>query len=497
MVKMKTKKTNILILIIVSIILASYAFLEKYLYFINFDEILFALGYSGKGTDMNIVLISILNISINFILIFIVLYTLFYNILIKKKILTKTGKQLYPFNFLNNHRNIFLYIILIISILILFNKAGLYEYIHYNLQESSIIQDNYVDPKEVRIDFKEKRNLIFILVESLETGLFTKEQGGERDYDVIPEMYELLSDEDAVVFYNKNKAQQVNMIEGASWTSASIVSNLSGIPLKMNFKENKRNSKYFMKNVYSIGDLLKDNGYNNEVISGARTSFGKVNEYFYTHGYNIIDADNLNEYGLTMNKNDIGAWGFNDRYLFDIAKKRLDILSNKDEPFNLQLITIDTHFIDGFKGDYTEIKYDTQFDNVYLTTSKLIYEFVNWVKEQDYYDNTTIVIAGDHLNMQSNLFKDKKLDNRYVYYCIINPRTNSAKYNDRIITALDNYPTIVYAIGGDIEGDRLALGVNLFSNQKTLSEKYDFEYISKELKKKSKFYDNILSNGSR
>jgi phosphoglycerol transferase len=417
--------------------------------------------------------------------------------LFNKKITTKSGKQIYPFNFFNNHRNSLSYIILGISILIILGRIGLYDYVYYNLQESSIIEDNYVNPKDVSINFEEKRNLIFILVESLETTLFTKEQNGEWDYEVIPEMYNLLNDKDTVVFYNKDKSQQVNIIDGASWTSASIVSNLSGVPLKVNFKENKNSSKYFMKNIYSLGDLLKDNGYNNEVISGATTSFGKVNEYFNTHGYDVIDVDTLDKYNLKMDKSDIGAWGFNDKYLFEVAKKRLDVLSKKDEPFNLQLITIDTHFIDGFVSDYSETKYKVRYENAYSTTSKLISEFINWLKAQDYYDNTTIVIAGDHLTMQSNIFKDKKTTNRYVYNCIINPRDKVANYNNRIITALDSYPTIVYSIGGNIEGNRLGLGVNLFSNQKTLSEKYNFEYIFKELKKKSKFYDMILSGESR
>lgn len=497
---MKTKKSNIInifILILTSIILAGSNYLRRDYYFTNIDQILFVLGYSDKGTDFNLILISLLYVSIGSILIFFILYTLFNNILFGKKIITKSGKQLYPFKFLNNHKSIFSYIILFLSILLIFHRIGLYDYIYYNLQESKIIEDNYVNPKEVNVDFKEKRNLIFILVESLETSLFTKEQGGEWNYEVIPEMYKLLNDEDAVVVYNKNLSQQVNMIDGTSWTTASIVSNLSGIPIKANFKENKRNSKNFMKNIYSLGDLLKDNGYYNEVISGAKTSFGKVNDYFYSHGYNIIDSDNLNDYNLKMNKEDIGVWGLNDRYLFDIAKKRLNTISKNDEPFNLQLITIDTHFINGFKGVYTENKYDRQYENVYATTSKLVYEFINWVKKQDYYDNTTIVIAGDHLGMQSSFFKNKNLNNRYTYYCILNPRDKDVKNNERITTSLDNYPTIVYAIGGNIDGDRLSLGVNLFSDQKTLSEKYGFEYISKELKKKSKFYDNILSSGSR
>ena len=164
---MKIKKANILILIISSIILAGSNFLGKYLYFTNFDEILFALGYSGKGTDINLVLKTILHISIGTILIFIVLYAIFYNILFKKNILTKSGKQLYPFKFFNNHNTLFSYLVLILSIIILLGRIGFYDYVIYDLQRSSIIEDNYVNPKKVNVNFKEKRNLMFILVESL------------------------------------------------------------------------------------------------------------------------------------------------------------------------------------------------------------------------------------------------------------------------------------------------------------------------------------------
>ena len=34
----------------------------------------------------------------------------------------------------------------------------------------------------------------------------------------------------------------------------------------------------------------------------------------------------------------------------------------------------------------------------------------------------------------------------------------------------DTYPTVVSALGGNIKGDRLGLGVNLFSSEKTLAE---------------------------
>ena len=60
---------------------------------------------------------------------------------------------------------------------------------------------------------------------------------------------------------------------------------------------------------------------------------------------------------------------------------------------------------------------------------------------------------------------------------------------------MDTYPTVVSALGGHIDGNKLGLGVNLFSSEKTLIEKNGFNKLNSELKKKSKFYDkNILND---
>jgi len=54
------------------------------------------------------------------------------------------------------------------------------------------------------------------------------------------------------------------------------------------------------------------------------------------------------------------------------------------------------------------------------------------------------------------------------------------------------YPTTLAALGATIEGDRLGLGTNLFSNIETLAEKYGVEYVREELEKKSAFYNKKL-----
>lgn len=496
---MKKKKTlHLLLLLLISILLSGAYYIKTQFSITNFDEVFFSLFNGSGGADSNIFITSALRMLKTTIPIFIFLYALFYDITFgKKKLYTKKGIQLYPLKVFNKDKKILTVALLIASLIILICSIGVPDYVTNLGEYSSFIEDNYVDPKDVKISFNEKRNIIFIMVESLETTFFTTEQGGYWEYDLIPELYELQNEDKSFAFYNKDKIQQTNMIRGSSWTTASVVSSLSGVPIKEVKLSKTFDKDHFFNNVYSFGDLLKDNGYHNELISGARVSFGGIEEYFTNHGnYEIIDESNLTKYGFNAKDSDYGKWGINDNYLFEIAKKRLEKISKEKEPFNMQLITIDTHFIDGYVGNYSFKKYNTQYENAFATESELIYEFVKWVQDQDFYKNTTIVIAGDHLTMQSNVFKGKNIKNRYVYNCFINPRTADVKNSNRIITALDYYPTMVYAIGGDIENNRLGLGVNLFSKEKTLSEKHTFNYVYDELNKNSKFYKNkIMDNG--
>ena len=60
---------------------------------------------------------------------------------------------------------------------------------------------------------------------------------------------------------------------------------------------------------------------------------------------------------------------------------------------------------------------------------------------------------------------------------------------------MENVAIMLASIGVEIEGNRLGLGVNLFSEEKTNFEKYGTEYVNGELKKNSNFYNYyILGN---
>ena len=53
---------------------------------------------------------------------------------------------------------------------------------------------------------------------------------------------------------------------------------------------------------------------------------------------------------------------------------------------------------------------------------------------------------------------------------------------------MDIFPTTLTALGFDIEGDKLGLGTNLFSEERTLAEQIGYERLQSELCKTSDFF---------
>jgi len=225
-------------------------------------------------------------------------------------------------------------------------------------------------------------------------------------------------------------------------------------------------------------------------ILGSNAEFNGRESYFEQHGnYEIIDTEHLKNSGRLDAEYD-EWWGFEDEKLFSYAKEELLRLSKQDRPFNLTMLTADTHFPDGYECRLCQQEYDTQYANVLRCSAEQVYSFVEWIKEQPFYSNTTIVISGDHLTMDGSFFDD--IDENYprtIYNCIINSPIEPQKKTYRYFGTFDMFPTTLASLGVDIEGDRLGLGTNLFSETPTLTEKYGYDYLDTELRKKSLFYN--------
>ena len=76
-----------------------------------------------------------------------------------------------------------------------------------------------------------------------------------------------------------------------------------------------------------------------------------------------------------------------------------------------------------------------------------------------------------------------------VYNVILNAPVTSDNTKNRHYCAMDLFPTTLAALGCEIEGDRLGLGTNLFSNVTTLTERMGYENFSNELAKAASYYE--------
>ena len=356
---------------------------------------------------------------------------------------------------------------------------------------TSLYEDEYVDPRQVSVTAAgPTRNLIYIYVESMETTYASREDGGfQEGVNYIPNLTRLAKE-------NLNFADVDNMggfhaTTGSTWTMGALLASTSGIPFAVASVSDMAiaESEAFLPGLTTLGEVLEDKGYVQEFMCGSDSGFAGRRNYFEQHGnYRIFDIYAARERGLVPPDYWVN-WGLEDKLLFDIARRELTSLSQEGKPFNLTLLTVDLHATAGYMCRWCTDTYEVGTANVANCSDRLTAEFVDWCREQDFYENTTIIITGDHPRMDGYLVDGVPYYDRTVYNCIINPAKESARdVKSRTFTAVDLFPTILSAMGFDVEGDRLGLGTDLFSDRDTLLERLGNERLEAELRKASNYY---------
>ena len=446
---------------------------------LNMDEIIYSLSSPLEGTGTGLISDYILKCVV--VSIIITVAEIFAGIFLRKKswykYITYGG-------------------IAVVSALTIFTVISFWKlvdfgnYIKNKNVETDFYEKNYIDPSNVDITFPEKkRNLIFIYMESMEISFANHEDGGGSNEEYIPELVKL-AQENEDFSGSSLKLDGGYSFPGTTWTMGGIVATTAGLPLDVDIDDNEMgNQTVFFPNLKTLGDILHEQGYTQVFECGSDATFGGRRLWFSNHGdYSILDYDEAKEEGLIPDDYDV-YWGFEDAKLFEFAKKKITELAAKDEPFNYTMLTIDTHNPSGYTCEDCEDDFHNKYENVLHCSSKRVADFVAWVQQQDFYDNTTIVITGDHPSMVPSI--KTYLDDDYIrrtYTCYINSAiTPQSADATREFSTFDGFPTTLAALGADIKGNRLGLGTNLFSNTQTLTEKYGYEQEKEYLSQKSSY----------
>ena len=381
---------------------------------------------------------------------------------------------------------------------------GIREFVDSRIHQSRLIEERYVDPAKTAITFPEqKRNLITIYVESAESTNQDVANGGRMKDNYIPEMTQLMREN--LTFSQSELFEGAAVAPACGWTIAGLIAQTAGLPLKL-FRYDDDGAvdnmggdiTQFLPGATMLGDLLKDAGYRTVFMCGSDFDFGGRRRLYSKHGaYEIYDYYSAIEDGIAPEGYYYG-WGIEDLRLYGYAKEVLLRLQQDGQPFHFGLLTVDTHY-PGWLCDQCPEGDGNTLGRVIRCSSKQVYDFVEWCKQQDFYENTTIVVTGDHASMDKGFYeeagdsdKHNGTTERFVYNAFINSAAVPVRAQNRKFTTLDFFPTVMAAMGCEIEGNRLGLGTNLFSSEQTLSEEMGYEAFFAELNRKSLFYDSKL-----
>jgi arylsulfatase A-like enzyme len=281
------------------------------------------------------------------------------------------------------------------------------------------------------------KNLLFIFLEGFEA-IYT-------DKDLFPGLTPNLQ------ALNEEGWQLDNMqqVEGSGWTIAGMVSSLCGTPLlyESSFGGNEVFFSRMLDKATCLPDVLSSAGYQQIFMGGAALGFASKGNFLLEHGFDTT----LGRHALVnelADPNYVSGWGLYDDSLFSQALEQFTSLAASEQPFNLTLLTVDTHHPIG-EPSASCSEYD-QIDNSILhavhCTDYLLGEFLDQVKAHPAYEDTVVVLVSDHLAMRNNAFPlFPENYQRRLYFNVLN--SSAAVEQEIFATPLDISPTVLHLLG--------------------------------------------------
>lgn len=357
----------------------------------------------------------------------------------------------------------------------------------YNLRftKTELYDANYVQPTHANVHFPTKRNVVHIYMESVENSYFDKAHGGYDENNYMPDLMALA--QEGITFSDTDTFGGPYQTFGTEHSIAAMFAMQTGVPLTADYL-----------NLTNLGDIYHDAGYNLEFMLGADVTWGDLNKYYEQHGpWKIFDHQFAVDNGYLPPDYHVW-WGYEDDKLYEFAKQEITRLSQDNKPFYFLLENADTHFPDGYVSkNMVDKPFDKQYDNVIFYSQKEVVKFVNWLKEQPYWPNTTVIINGDHRSMDKTFFEGWDPNyHRTIFNVILNSgieKPASSITHNREFATWDLFPTYLVASGAEIDGNRLGLGTNLFSGEPTLIEQTSPGFINQEINRDSDWFKNLPS----
>lgn len=333
------------------------------------------------------------------------------------------------------------------------------------VEVNNYVRSNQATPDVEMMGKYEGRNLIVVSLESLQNFVINNEMNGQV---ITPFLNSLTNDKDT--FYFNNFYHQTGL--GKTSDSEFILENsLFGSGGGAVFFTNGGNT------YNSMAERLGDNGYYTNVMHPNNKSFWNrdmmynslgINNFYDVDSYNVVEGETV-------------GWGMKDIPFFE---QSTELMTDMPQPFYSRLITLTNHypFILDEEDQYIE-EYTSNSGtlNRYFQTVRYMDEalklFFDDLKEKGLYDNSIIVMYGDHYGISENhnkamaTYLNKEEITAYdsallqsVPLFIHVPGSGDGKVMDEVAGQIDLRPTILHLLGLETSKD-MQLGADMFSKE--------------------------------
>lgn len=328
--------------------------------------------------------------------------------------------------------------------------------------------NKYAEPDEDLFGIAEGKNVIKIHLESFQSFLIDHELDGE---EVTPFLNSLVNDESENFTYFENFFHQTE--QGKTADAELIMDNsIYGLPQGSAFVTKGKNTYQALPDV-----LDQEKGYKSAVLHGDDKSFWNRDEiykqfgvdYFFDSGYYDMDDDQVIGYGLK------------DKPFFKESMPMLETLNEQDEPFYAHMISLTHHhpyLIDDEDATIDPAETGDGSVDRYFQTARYLDEsleqFFNDLKESGLYEDSVIMIYGDHYGISENhkralgeIFDEEITPYKYaelqrVPFMIKVPGMEGKGTVSEYAGQVDVMPTLLHLLGIDNQ-DYINFGTDLFS----------------------------------
>ncbi len=394
--------------------------------------------------------ISVINLSIFFT------YILFFIILnLRKKLKFKKNYLNFILKFIYNYKVYPIYGLLFFLI-----QFRFYDYFTQYLAYEDL-KGLYVDPRQIKFtEPKNKKNIIIIYAESLDTGIDT------------------LQKDSPIKEINAIKGYTVSNFKHAPathWSMGGVLSSMCSAPLYPSL-----GGEFFVrkkKMIYCLGDVLGNMGYDQGFFITVNKTFHRFGYFFHRQDFLVYDKNAIKSQRPNIKFEGWGEGVHDDDFLNFIKEKIIEKHKEKI-PFNYTIITTDTHppYKVSKKCGVKKVKKNKnnpEAIQAYRCLSLFLSKFVKDLNDAGVMENSILVIMGDHQSSKEIVKINKSVDQN-VYFKI---QSKNKLIRDKM-NHFDVAPTILDAMGIVSENtSRFGFGYSLLSNRDNLNYNRHYKEI--------------------